>query len=83
MSRWVLPVPESPSSTTGSPASIQAPLASVASVAGGDGGHGVGVEVGESFERGELRFGDAAGAAAVAAFVDLGGEHLGEESRGG
>jgi len=44
----------------------------------GDGGHRVEVELGEAFEAGEFGVGDAAGAAALAAFVDLGGQHFGE-----
>ena len=45
----------------------------------GDAGHGVEVEVGQPFDAGELGFGDAAGAAAVGAVVDFGGEDFGEE----
>jgi hypothetical protein len=45
---------------------------------GRDAGDGVGVEVGQPLEAGELRFGDAAGLAAAGAVVGLGGQDLGE-----
>jgi hypothetical protein len=49
----------------------------------GDGGHGVDVEVGEAFDAGELRLGDASGAAALGPVVDFGGEYLGQEAQVG
>src|SRR6185369_9555376 len=47
-------------------------------LAGGDGGDGVGVEVGQPLEAGEAGFGDAAGAAPGGTVVELGGQDLGE-----
>jgi hypothetical protein len=44
-----------------------------------DSGDGVDVELGQPLDPWELRRGDAAGAAAFGAFVDLGGQHLSQE----
>jgi hypothetical protein len=44
----------------------------------GDAVHGVHVELGQPLEARELGLADAAGAAALAAVVDLGGEDFGE-----
>jgi len=44
----------------------------------GDGGDGVGVEVGQPLEPGEAGVGDAAGAAPGGAVVEFGGQDLGE-----
>jgi hypothetical protein len=46
---------------------------------GRDAGHGIEVELAQPLEPREACFGDPAGAAALATFVDLSGEHLGEE----
>jgi hypothetical protein len=46
---------------------------------GGDGGGDVEVELGESFEAGEVGFVDSAGAAVFGAFVDFSGEDFGQE----
>jgi hypothetical protein len=40
---------------------------------------GVGIEIGQPLQAGEAGFGDPSGAAAAGAFVDFGGEGLGEE----
>ncbi len=45
---------------------------------GGDGGDGAGGEVGQPLDAWEPGLGDAAGAAAVGAVVELGGQDLGE-----
>ena len=79
MSRWVLPVPESPSSTSGSPSSIQAPAARWPRVAGGEVGDAGEVEVGEPFDARELGLVDPPDPAAGVAVVAFGGQHLGEE----
>jgi hypothetical protein len=50
---------------------------------GGDGGHGASAELGEPLDAREARFGDAPGAGAAGAVVDLGGEDLGEERQVG
>ena len=50
---------------------------------GRDARHGVEVELAQPLQPREARFGDSAGAAPLAAFVDLGGEHLGEEAEVG
>ena len=47
-------------------------------LARGDGGNGVGAEVRGPFQAREAGFGDAAGAAAAGAVVQLGGQDLGE-----
>ena len=50
----------------------------VCELAGGDGGDGVGVEVGQPLEAREPGFGDAPGAAPDGAVVELGGQDFGE-----
>ena len=79
MSRWVLPVPESPSSTTGSPASIQAAGGEVAEGGRGEVGDAGVVEVGEPFGARELGLVDQPDPAPGVPVVAFGGQHLGEE----
>ena len=78
MSRWLLPVPESPINTTGSPASIHAPLASAARLAGLTVGAAAKSKSSRRLRRGKASFEQAAGPATAVAVVDLGGEHLGQ-----
>ena len=78
ISRCDLPVPLSPSSTTGSPRSTHSQLSSEASSAGSMVGGRLEVEVGEVLEPREARLVDAALAAARVAVVELGLEQLGE-----
>ena len=78
ISRCDLPVPLSPSSTTGSP--LGDPLAALERGEHGrvDGRRRRQVEVGEVLEAWEARLADAALAAALVAVVEFGLEHLGE-----
>ena len=54
ISRWLLPVPESPSSTTGSPRSKKLPERNIAMVAGFTSGAAVRSNSSSSFSRGKL-----------------------------
>lgn len=82
MSRWDLPVPESPIRHSGVPASIHAPMARAARVAGLIPGATVTSKSSRRLNAREAGLDDAPGSVADVAVVDLGGEDLGGEDLG-
>ena len=79
MSRWVLPVPESPSSTTRFAVVDPGPGGQMRQGGWGEVGDAGVVEVGEPFGARELGLVNQPDPAAGVAFVAFGGEHLGQE----
>jgi hypothetical protein len=79
MSRWDLPVPESPIRHSGDPAVTQSQVARVLMTAGLTLGFGVVVEVGQPFRAGEPGGAQPPLGPAVVAVLAFGHEHLGEE----
>jgi hypothetical protein len=79
MSRWVLPVPESPEQHQRFAFVDPAPGGEVTEDGGGEIGDAGVVEVGEPFGAWELGFVDQPDPAAGVAFVAFGGQRLGQK----
>ena len=79
MSRWDLPVPESPIRQSGWPVRTQSQAGQGVDHGGADAGVGVEVEVGQPFRAGEPGAADLPLGAAAVAVVAFGHEQFGEE----
>ena len=81
MRRWLLPVPEFPSSTTGSLLVDEGAVAQQRDRGGGDVVVGVEVELVEGLDAGQPGFVDSSCSASFVADVELDAQRFGEERR--